>query len=72
MHFAANPSERGDFHDNGIETILENRERIELGLTLAMYIGMAHFTAVFDVPDDDFNAPGALSAQLAADAAHAQ
>lgn len=34
-----------------VET-LDNRTRIELALTLALYVGLAHFTAAMDVPVD--------------------
>lgn len=31
---------------------LENRARIELSLTLALYVGLAHMTAALDIPPD--------------------
>jgi alkylhydroperoxidase family enzyme len=55
-HMGADPAERGDLPDHGVETWLTNRQRIELGFTLALYMGLAHLTGVFDVPLDDFGA----------------
>lgn len=51
-HFAADPAARPDAVDDAIEAWLDNRQRIELGLTLALYMGLAHFTALLDVPED--------------------
>ncbi len=47
---AADPSERDSLESDAIEDYLDNRERIELGMTLGIYMGMAHFTALFNVP----------------------
>lgn len=51
-HFAADPGDRPASADDAIEHHLGNRQRIELGLTLALYLGLAHFTALLDVPED--------------------
>jgi alkylhydroperoxidase family enzyme len=51
-HFAADPRERDALPASGIESHLDNRQRIELGLTLALYLGLSHFTGVLDVPHD--------------------
>jgi alkylhydroperoxidase family enzyme len=67
--FAADPAERDALPSDNLEAFLVNRERIELGMTLGIYMGLSHFTALFAVPEDDFDAPGAPSMQLAADAA---
>ncbi|KQX23259.1 MULTISPECIES: carboxymuconolactone decarboxylase family protein [unclassified Sphingomonas] len=50
--FAADPGERPAHVETAIEAHLDNRQRIELGLTLALYLGLAHFTALLDVPED--------------------
>lgn len=50
--FAADPADRPAEIDNAIEAHLDNRQRIELGLTLALYLGLAHFTAMLEVPED--------------------
>lgn len=51
-HFAADPADRPADVDDAIEHHLDNRQRIELGLTLALYLGLAHFTALLGVPED--------------------
>ncbi len=50
--FAADPSERDRLEESGIENYLNSRERVELAMNLALYLGMAHFTGVLDVPDE--------------------
>lgn len=50
--FAADPREVDTLPADNIENYLNNRERIELAMTLALYMGVAHFTSVLDVPDD--------------------
>jgi alkylhydroperoxidase family enzyme len=50
--FAADPAERDALPDDNIEMYLDNRQRIELALTLALYVGLAHFTGVLAVPHD--------------------
>lgn len=65
-HLAADPAERSLLPSHEIEAWLDNRERIELGLTLAIYLGLAHFTALFDVPAENFDAQGAPSLERAA------
>ena len=50
--FAADPVERSSLADDNIEAYLDNRQRIELGVILAIYMGMAHFWALFDIPVD--------------------
>ena len=49
---AATVAERSAMPESDIETYLNNRERVELALTLALYIGLAYFTGVLDVPYD--------------------
>lgn len=70
LHFArllaADPSERADLTTGDFEAHFDNRQRIELGLTLAIYMGLAHFTALFDVPEEDFSASNAPSMERAA------
>jgi alkylhydroperoxidase family enzyme len=63
---AADPGELADLPPSRIEEWLDNRERIELGLTLALYMGLAHFTALFAVPAEDFERDGAPSLSRAA------
>ena len=65
-HVAADPAERDTLSPHDIEAFLDNRQRIELGMTLAFYMALSHFTAVFHVPAEDFDAPGAPSIEQAA------
>lgn len=55
-HMGADPAERDALPEHEIEVWLTNRQRIELGFTLALYMGLAHLTGVFDVPLDNFGA----------------
>ena len=50
--FAAEPDERVALPDDNIETYYDDRERLELALTLTLYLGLARFTNIVDVPDD--------------------
>jgi len=50
--FAAAPAERDRLPDSGIEQYYDDRERLELALTLTLYLGLAHFTGVIEVPAD--------------------
>ena len=50
--FAADPAIRPTLPEDRITDYLDNRTLIELSLTLAMYIGAAHLTAVLDVPHE--------------------
>jgi alkylhydroperoxidase family enzyme len=52
LFFAADPADRHRHQDHGIEEYLDNRQRIELSLNLAIYMGLAHLTGVLDVPPD--------------------
>ncbi len=52
-NFAANPEDQGSFTDTNITQFLDNRQVIELALTKALYIGLAHFTRAIDVPEDE-------------------
>jgi alkylhydroperoxidase family enzyme len=61
--FAADPSERDSLPDDRIEDYLDNRQRIELGVNLAVYMGLAHFTSLFDVPPESFDGPNAPDLQ---------
>lgn len=59
--FAADPAERGDLPADHIEKYLDDRQRVELGMTLAWYLGLAHFTGALDIPDEGdavLKAPG--------------
>ena len=35
-----------------LASVLDNRSRVELSLTLALYVGLAHMTAAVDLPTD--------------------
>jgi len=65
-HIAADPAERSSYDYRQIEAHLDNRQRIELGLTLSVYMGLAHFTALFAVPEEDFSSKDAPSMENAA------
>ena len=57
---AADPSERDRFGPDRLEQFLDNRERVELGLVLALYMAMSHFTSIFDIEvqnANDFRVP---------------
>lgn len=65
--FAADPGgERDTLPEGEIEAYLSDRERVELGITLGIYLGLSRFTALFDVPAENLNAPGAPSMERAA------
>ena len=58
--FGADPDDRPNMPRDRIEDFLNSRERVELGLSLALYMGMSHFTSVFDIPIQkatDFRVP---------------
>jgi alkylhydroperoxidase family enzyme len=50
--FAADPAEIDSLPDHNIEAHLNNRQRIELGMILAVYMGISHFWTMFDIPPD--------------------
>lgn len=50
--FAADPDEWDVLPDDRIEDHYDDRERLELALTLTLYLGLARFTNIIDVPDD--------------------
>lgn len=41
-----------DSHSKALTAVLDNRSVVELSLTLALYVGLAHLTASVDVPVD--------------------
>ena len=51
--FAASPASRDALAADRIEDFLNNRERVELALTLALYLGLSRFTGLLDVPPED-------------------
>ena len=50
--FAADPNDTARRDAGPIVDHLDNRQRIELGLILALYLGLAHFTGTIAVPRD--------------------
>jgi alkylhydroperoxidase family enzyme len=50
---AADPDRIGELEEDGVEAYLNNQERVELALNVAIYIGLAHLTGALDIPKED-------------------